>query len=234
MINKKEVVIKKDYESISNYAVTLFEKIIVNSNKDKVNIALSGGKTPKLMLKKLSMSTIINWNFVNIFLVDERHVENNHKDSNSKLIKETLINKIDIPQKNIHFVKYFDDSYKSLISYREDIRSHFKLENKLQTPKFDFIHLGIGTDGHTASIFPNQNIDNNKLLDITKGDKYNRITFTYRLINNAEKIIFLITGKKKAEIVGKLFNSKEDIPASQVNSTDKIYYLLDTDAAINI
>src|SRR6056297_551879 len=233
-MNNKEIIIKKDYEAISAYAVTLFENIIFNTNKKFINIAISGGNTPKLMFDKLSKSSIIDWNFVNLFIVDERLVENTNKDSNSKLIKETLINKIDIPKSNIHFVKYFDDPYKSLIGYREDIRSHFKLENKLQTPKFDLIHLGIGTDGHTASIFPNQNIDNNKLLDITKGDKYKRITFTYRLINNAEKIMFLITGNKKAEIVGKLFNSKEDIPASQVNSTDKIYYLLDTDAAINI
>jgi 6-phosphogluconolactonase len=233
-MRNKKLIIKKDYEAISDYAVTLFESIISNTNKKIVNIALSGGNTPKLMFDKLSKSTIINWDYVNIFIVDERHVENTHKDSNSKLIKEILINKIDIPKRNIHFVKYFNDPSKSLKNYREDIRSHFKLENKLQTPKFDLIHLGIGTDGHTASIFPNQNIDHNKLLDITKGSKYKRITFTYRILNNAENIMFLVSGKEKAEIVGKLFNSKEDIPASHVNSNDKIYYLLDTNATIDI
>jgi 6-phosphogluconolactonase len=234
MMSNKEYIIKKDYESISAYAVKLFENIIVNTNKKPVNIALSGGNTPKLMFKKLSTSSIIDWEYVNIFIVDERHVDNNHQDNNAKMIKEHLIDKIDITKNNFHKIKYFDDPYESLNRYKDEIISHFKLKNKFNTPKFDLIHLGIGADGHTASIFPNQNIDHNKLLDITEGDKHKRITFTYRILNNAENIMFLISGKKKAEIMSKIYNNKEKLPVSKINNTGKMNYLLASVSAVKI
>ncbi|MDZ7671248.1 MAG: 6-phosphogluconolactonase [Halanaerobiales bacterium] len=233
-MNNKELIVKNDYESISTYAASLIENIITNLNKKIINIALSGGNTPKLMFEKLSKSTIIDWKYVNIFIVDERHINNNHNDSNSKLIKEVLIDKIDIPKSNFHIVKYFDDPYKSLKNYKDDISSHFNIESKLYTPKFDLIHLGIGTDGHTASIFPNKNIDHSKLLDISQGDKYKRITFTYRLLNNSDNIIFLVSGNKKANIMEKVYNNKADLPAMKINNEGSIYYLLDNYAAKRI
>jgi len=230
-MSNKKIIVKKDYDSISSYAVSLFETIITNTNKKTVNIALSGGNTPKLMFEKLSRSSIIDWNYVNIFMVDERHVDNNHKDSNSRLIKEALIDKINIPNNNFHKIKYFENTVKSLNDYKKDIRSHFKLESNLQSPKFDLIHLGIGTDGHTASIFNHKNADNNKLLEINDGDKYKRITFTYKILNNADNIIFLVTGKSKVNIMEKVNSGKYKLPANRINNNGNIYYLLDTDAA---
>lgn len=233
-MSNKKFIVKQDYDSISSYAVSLFETIITNKDKKTVNIALSGGNTPKLMFDKLSKSSIIDWNNVNIFIVDERHVANNHKDSNSKLIKEALLDKIDIPNNNFHKIKYFENAVKSLEDYKKDIRSHFKLESNLQSPKFDLIHLGIGTDGHTASIFNHKNINNNKLLEITEGDRYKRITFTYKILNNADNIIFLVSGKKKANIMEKVNSERYKLPANMINNNGTIYYLLDTEAAINI
>ncbi len=233
-MSNKKFIVKKDYESISAYAVKLFENVITNTNKKVVNIALSGGNTPKLMFDKLSKSSVIDWKYVNIFIVDERHVANNHKDSNSRLIKEALIDKIDIPNNNFHKIKYFENAVKSLEDYKNDIRSHFKLKSNLQSPKFDLIHLGIGTDGHTASIFNHINIDNNKLIEITEGDKYKRITFTYKILNNADSIIFLVSGKNKANIMKKVNSDKYKLPANMINNNGNIYYLLDTEAAINI
>jgi len=237
-MSKKEVIIKKDYEEISTYTAFLIEDIvkkIKNKKSGKINIAFSGGNTPILMFGKLAELTDLNWHDINIYLVDERYVRNNHKDSNYKLLKEHLIRHINIPDENVHYIKYLAEIKNSLKDYKKQIVQGFKFKNEKQNPEFDLIHLGIGADGHTASIFQPEKIDNNQLLAVTRGKRYKRITFTYKILNNAKNILFLIAGKEKQEIVSEIINkNNKDYAAAEVNNKGKLYYLLDKEASLNL
>ena len=229
-MGSREIIIKNDHEEISNYAAFLVNKIIKNNNTKITNIALSGGNTPILMFEKLAKLTKINWSNIHIFLVDERYVDKSDPDSNFRLIDKHLISKIEIPKDNIHYIKYYQDIRKSLLDYKKDLKTHFNLKNNNDLPHFDLIHLGIGGDGHTASIFKSEEGENG-LLQITQGKKHARITFTYNVINNAENIMFLVTGKKKKAIIKNILENQAVYPASQVRTSGNLFFLLDEKSA---
>lgn len=231
MVNKKKIIIKNDHEQTSTYGAFLIEKIIKQNQNPTANIALSGGNTPKLMFEKLSKLTELNWKNVNIFLVDERYVSTDSKNSNFNMIKKHLLNNINIPSKNIKNIEYTDDIDESLKKYKNMLIEQFSLSQKNPYPIFDLIHLGIGDDGHTASIFDPQNIDSNKLVDITKGEKFKRITFTYKILNHAKNIVFLATGNEKKEIIEKIIQKDKRYPAANVENDGNIYFLLDKKSA---
>jgi len=229
-MGSREIIIKNDHEEISNYATYLVNRIIKNNDKKYTNIAFSGGSTPILMFEKLAKLTKINWNNIHLFLVDERYVDKSDQDSNYRLINKHLISKIDIPKDNIHDIKYYQDIRKSLLAYKKDLKTHFNLKNNNVFPNFDLIHLGIGGDGHTASIFKSEEGENG-LLQITQGKKHARITFTYNVINNAENIIFLVTGKKKETIIKNILEGQAVYPAGRVRTSGNLFFLLDKKSA---
>jgi 6-phosphogluconolactonase len=181
--------------------------IIANSiNKlletnDIINIGLSGGSTP-LPVMYLVKDHKIEFKKINFFIVDERNVNNNSYDSNYYNLNHSFFKYID---SNVFC--YDDEISKelSVINYENTILS--KLPESNQLPKFDLIVLGMGLDGHTASIFPNSAAENEleKLVFLNYVDKLNsyRKTFTYPLILNANKILVLIQGVEKI----KLFNN---------------------------
>ena len=232
-MSEKEVIVKKDHEAISTYTAFLIEdliKKIKNTKKDKINIAFSGGSTPILMFEKLAKLTTLDWKDINIFLVDERYVNNSHQDSNYNMIKKHLLKNIEIPFQNIHHMNYQNNIEQSLKDYKDQLQKCFNFKNN-EIPIFDIIHLGIGRDGHTASIFAPEQIDNSQLLSITHGESFKRITFTFKIINKAKNIIFLSTGQRKQNIVKEVINKNQKYPASLVNNQGNIFYLLDEEAA---
>ncbi len=230
-MNKKKIIGKSDHEETSTYGAFLIGKIIKQNQHPTANIALSGGNTPKLMFEKLSKLEKLNWENVNIFLVDERYINLDNKNSNFNMIKNHLINNIDIPLENIKNVNYSNNINESAREYRDRIIKQFSLSKENPNPVFDLIHLGIGEDGHTASIFDLKKINNNKLIDITRGEKYKRITFTYKILNNAKNILFLATGDKKKKIIKKILEKDKKYAAANVENDGYIYYLFDKSAA---
>jgi len=211
------------------------EKLV--SQKKEIFLCLSGGNTPEIIYQTLSKDykTKIDWNKVNLFWGDERCVPPESDESNYGMTKKYLLNFIDIPSKNIHYIVGEDDPEREAVKYSEVINKNVPIKNN--HPKFDLVMLGLGEDGHTASIFPDQMevIASEKLCEVTlhPTTKQKRITLTAKIFNNAARVIFLVTGKSKATIVKKVLQEKRKIfPAEFIQSVKgELNFFLDIDAA---
>ncbi len=228
------MIIYKTYETLSHALAQTFvwecNKAITANNVFRV--ALSGGSTPKLFLELLAtpeFNNNINWKKVHLFLVDERYVPYTNAESNYKMIKDVLLTKIKIPAKNVHIVPVKTTPVTDAKMYEQTIKTIFN-SNK---PVFDLIILGLGNDGHTASIFPNTPIlnENKRLIKEVFVESKNmyRISFTFPLINAAKCKVFLVSGAEKATVLKKLTaKTKNNLPASLV--TNNVVIMADESA----
>lgn len=199
------------------------------------SIALSGGSTPKAIFKRIAEkhSNAIDWSKVLIFWGDERCVPPSDNESNYRMAYENLFKHLPVPALNFCRIMGEENPVAEAARYSEKVDT--MLPHKHAVPQFDLILLGLGEDGHTASIFPN-NIDlfnSRKLFEVSghpvTGQK--RITVTGRLINNAREVCFMVTGSGKAEKVAQILQKKSGwagLPASLVDpSGGKLVWLLD-------
>jgi 6-phosphogluconolactonase len=203
------------------------------------SIALSGGSSPELLYSVLGdrFSDSVKWDNVCFFWGDERCVPPDHPDSNYGMTRNALLGKIKIPSANICRVRGEDDPAQEAIRYSQVITEHTGRRSGL--PIFDLIILGLGEDGHTASIFPENMsfLNSEKICEVAfhPASLQKRITITGRVINNAVKIVFLVTGKKKAGIVEEIINNKSsalNFPASWiVPANGELLWMIDKDAA---
>jgi len=201
-------------------------------------VGLSGGKTPIVFYQKLAeWDRKSSWERTQVFLVDERFVPPDDHDSNYKMLKETLFVKIPIPQENIHPIPTGKGSLEgSAREYEGEVRRFFKV-SKGQYPAFDFILLGIGEDGHTASLFPGSKVlsESNHLTAAVVLDKtrHDRITLTLPVINHAEHVIFFVRGKNKAPVLKKIIGGDDaSLPASMVQPrSGNLLFVIDREAS---
>lgn len=238
-----EFQVLSDPEVLSLKAAELFIDLSVRciATKKKIMVAVSGGSTPKRLYALLGSDPYnaqVDWRYVHFFWVDERFVLPSHKDSNYRLLNDNLLNRISIPQKNIHPVRTdLPDPQLSARIYEEEIKSSFGL-SELSLPRFDLILLGIGEDGHTASLFPDSEVlrETERLAAPVMDMKHLhcRITLTLPVINHAEKIIFLVSGKHKAAVVEKVLIERDrSLPASLVNpEKGGLIFLIDKEAGL--
>lgn len=227
------------YELAKSFAEDMAH-IIIESTKSKkpFTIALSGGSTPETLFTILSenFAASIPWQFVQVFWGDERCVPPDDKESNFGMANKRLLSKIKIPSENIHRARGEDDPEGEAIRYSEEISAFSSRRDGL--PLFDLIILGMGEDGHTASIFPGHTelFNSGKICEVAfhPVTKQKRITITGRVINNAENVSFLVAGEKKAEVIGRLFKKTStvyDYPASHVIPVHGLLtWFLDQDA----
>jgi 6-phosphogluconolactonase len=184
---------------VERIAATLLEKEIFT-------IALSGGSAQNLyalLVNDASLRNRIPWAKIHFFWGDERHVAPNHADSNFRMANETMLSKVPVPPQNIHRVRAeAPDAGKAAAEYEQQIRAFFKLETG-QYPCFDCVLLGMGPDGHTASLFPATAAlhEKQRLVVANYVEKFQayRITMTAAVLNNAGMVIFVVGGKKKAQ-----------------------------------
>ena len=184
--------------------------IVENNLKQKIFIALSGGNSPKIFFNILAQNiTQQEWNYIEIFQVDERCVSKSDYDlTNRKLITENLINHTDY-HINCHFIELLNSKNTQTVIA---VKYQSLIENLFQTyykNHFDFIILGMGNDGHTASIFPNSELAKNetkKLVSETEAPTtiephVPRISLTFKAINEAENIYVLLNGADRKSVV---------------------------------
>lgn len=209
-----------------------------DSRKKTLNIALSGGTTPKLMLSVLgdNFADTVSWKNVHFFWVDERCVPPGDSESNFGMANKVFLDKINIPAKNIHRIRGEKNPEKEAVRYSGEISRHTPQLNNL--PFFDLIVLGLGLDGHTASIFPGniELLNSDKICEVAVHpvSQQKRVTLTGRVINNAENIIFIVTGVNKAEVVSEIIKNPGivDYPAAFIEPTNGVLkWYLDDDAA---
>lgn len=226
-----------DVVALSNAAAHI---IVVESNKaiaqkGYCTIALSGGTTPKVLYELLAaapFSKNINWKKCFFYFGDERFVPHTSEESNYKMAMDSLLSKVPVPKNNIFGIATENvDPSAAALAYEVEIKKHIS-----KSHPFDIILLGIGEEGHTASIFPNSSLlkATKKWVSniFVKEKNMERVTFTLPLINTASNIIFLVSGNSKAAILKKIFSAKgKQLPAAMVQPKGTLYWLMDEAAA---
>ena len=197
------------YESLSTAAAHFFTIAYSRSiaAHDQFTVALSGGNTPKRLYELLATPEFgknINWKKVFVFFSDERYVPHNDKESNFNMASKALLKHIPIPRKNIFAIPVSSTPAKDAATYEASVKKITGAERF----SFDLILLGLGSDGHTASLFPGNEIlqEKKKLVKevFIKEKNIYRISFTFSLINKAKQILLLVNGKEKEPVLKKI------------------------------
>lgn len=195
-------------------------------------VALSGGSTPKAMFQVLAKEfrEHVPWSNLHFFWSDERHVPPDHPDSNYRMANEALLSHV---YSNVHRIRGENPNAAQAASeYEQTLRD----VTKQNLPRLDLILLGLGTDGHTASIFPGSEVlhETKRLVAAPWVEKLqtHRITMTLPLINNGASVLFLVTGADKAEIVKEVLEGENKYPAQAVKPNQgELIWMLDKAAA---
>ena len=237
-----EIKITGSPRKVARRATKYILSLLQNSGNQRFDIALSGGSTPKLLFERLTEKLVdkSEWKRIHLWWGDERCVPMDSSESNFRMTEETLISKVPIPKENIHRIRGEANPEAEALRYGEEIRNNLNLLHNW--PVFDLFILGLGEDGHTASIFPDQMelLKSDEICDVainpTTGQK--RITLTGKAINNANEIIFLVTGESKAEKVAEIMNNEPSakmLPAYFIIPTHgKLTWFIDEEAAAKI
>ncbi len=201
------------------------------AKKGFFTLAISGGRTPWEMIKELATQDL-PWEKVFLFQVDERVAPDGHPDRNlTQLFKSIQDSPLNTRLNIFPMHVIAEDLEEACAEYSENIK------RITETGKLDLIHLGIGTDGHTASLIPGDSVLEVGDKDVAlTGNPYQgreRMTLTYPLINRAEKILWIITGEEKAEMLERLLQQDPTIPAGKINQSHAII-LTEEGAAVRI
>jgi len=199
-------------------------------------VALSGGSTPKLMFQILAQQfrDEVAWSNMHFFWSDERHVPPDHPDSNYRMANEALLSHVPVTTDNVHRIRSENpDAAAAANEYEQTLID----VTKQTLPRLDLIFLGLGTDGHTASIFPGSDVlhETKRLVAAPYVEKFKsyRITMTLPLLNNGSSIVFLVSGAEKAQIVRDVIQGENKYPAQAVIPTQgELIWMLDKDAAL--
>jgi 6-phosphogluconolactonase len=213
--------------------------------RGQFTIALSGGSTPKSLYALLAMQSWRNqipWNQVYLFWGDERHVLPSDPSSNFRMTQERLLFQVPIPSQNVHRIKAENpNAQKVATEYEQDLKHFFQL-GEHQFPRFDLVLLGMGSNGHTASLFPGTNAVHEQSRSVVASwveelDTH-RITLTPPVINNARKVIFFVTGSEKAATLKAVLEGQyqpDRLPAQIIHPTQgKVTWMVDQAAASSL
>lgn len=241
----REITVLNGREELSRAAARKFVEIA----RQKINtgyrftVALAGGSTPKRLYELLSdekepYRKAVEWRKINFFLGDERCVPSDSDESNFRMANESLLKPLGIPSTNVHRFRSELAAEKAAADYERFLRLIFNTPVG-NFPQFDLILLGMGADGHTASLFPNTDAfrENDHLVAAPFVEKLGtfRLTLTPKVINHAENIIFQVAGEDKASTLREVLEGKElteKFPAKIVNhSSGKVFWFLDESAA---
>jgi len=208
------------------------------------HVAFSGGRTPQLFFKLLTQpdySDQILWGKIHLYICDERFVPLSHADSNFGVLKKILIDNIPIPADQIHFIQTEQlTAEEAALRYAQELQQHLPKDIN-QQPQFDFILLGIGEDGHIASLFPDTTILSvtDKIAAAVFVEKLQafRISLTFSIINGAKQVAFIVTGRNKAPILKQIFSNtltQPIYPVQMLKIQGQTEWYLDSAAAENL
>lgn len=202
--------------------------------RGQFTIALSGGSTPKPLYEAIG-SLNLDWNKIHVFWGDERYVPSNHPDSNELMARIAWLNKVPIPQTNIHAVPTLSGNpVADANKYEQHLQEFFHCSPGT-FPSLDVILLGMGDDAHTASLFPHTKAlqVRDRLVTVGNKDGNPRITLTYPLINAARSVIFLAAGANKRPALSQVFAEVADdftYPSRLIKPQGELLWLLDAAA----
>lgn len=237
-LEEKKILVFRTRAKLYDFLIQKWREISEKAMEEKgiFTVALSGGETPIEFYQRLAGSkNLLAWDKTHIFLADERFVPFEHQDSNYGMIRANLQEEIAIPEKNIHPIPICPTLEDSAKSYEDKLKGFFQLKEG-DFPEFDLILLGIGEDGHTASLFPGDSalFETHSLIAAVhlESARHDRVTLTFPVINRARNIAFLVLGQSKARIIKNVLEKPQNkLPASMVRPLKgKVFYLLDNSA----
>jgi len=242
MTTSTEVKIYPKPKKVCKAVAREIRRITEGSPRPRFDIALSGGNTPKKLFKILAKKhrETIPWERIHFWWGDERCVSPTSDESNFKMANDFLFSRVRVPTKNIHRIKGENPPDEEAKRYAAEIGKN--LINRGEVPVFDLILLGLGDDGHTASIFPDQLeiFEEKRNCVATKHPLtgQNRITLTGRVLNNASRVFFLVTGENKSMRVSEIMNNDEAaklLPAYYIEPKNgSLIWFIDEPAASKI
>lgn len=237
-----EVKIYADSKDVVKALAKEIYKLTKSSVQERFNILLSGGNTPTALFKKITKkyAETIDWERVHFWWGDERCVTPDNENSNFKQAHDFLLSQINIPAENIHRIKGENNPEEEAIRYAAEIKDNINFRG--ENPVFDLVLLGLGEDGHTASIFPDELelFEDEGICAVAKhpltGQK--RITITGRVLNNANRVFFIVTGANKAQRISEIMNDDEAaklLPAYYISPANgELIWYIDEAAAQKI
>jgi len=222
--------------SLADWICDYIGKVL--QKRDRFTLCLSGGNSPRQLYELLAQSPFkekIPWEKLHIFFGDERYVPFDDERNNGRMANETLLRHVAVPRKQIHFIHTTLPPETSAMVYEETLNQYFGGQKN----SFDLVLLGMGTDGHTLSLFPHSEIIHEKKYWVKsflhEEDDMFRITLTPPLINRAKRIAFLVTGKKKSPALKKVLKGKSDpekFPAKIIKpGSGELHWFVDEGAA---
>jgi len=238
---KPELRIFKDLEILSRHAANIFVEQASQSiaERGRFLVALNGGSTPMRLFKLLATDykDKVDWNHTHIFWGDERCVPPDDPGSSYGQAREAFLSNVSIPDSNIHQVKTELGINGAAKDYALLVRQFST--SPLLVPRFDLIYLGMGEDGHTASLFPGSQIEaTESVIPVTahyQDRPANRVTMTQLVFNQAYHIVFMVTGAKKADTLAEVLSDRYNpqlYPAQRIDPQDgELIWLVDEDAA---
>ena len=241
MPGKIKIIITSDASQLAAKGAQIFCKTAKETIalQGRFAVAVSGGSTPRAMHRLMSQEPYLSdipWQKTHIFWVDERMVAFDHPDSNFGTAKKDFLNIIPIPSDHVYPIPVMTRPEEGTALYQAKLKTFFH-DMSSDNPVFDLILLGIGKDGHVASLFPGrpQIKEANRWVLNVKGGQPNvfRLTLNYTVLNNARQILFLVSGSGKAAIVKTLLeNSQAQLPAVKIRPPNgRVIWLLDQAAA---
>jgi 6-phosphogluconolactonase len=237
--------VEPDAASLARRAAQYFVELAEESvaARGKARIAISGGSTPRAAFELLAdpsqpWRARMPWNDLELYWVDERCVPPDHPESNFRMTREALLDHVPLRPEQIHRMEGELEPEAAAARYESELRNTFRLEGA-ESPRFDLIALGMGGDGHTASLFPHTDAlhEMGRLVTanhVPQKDTW-RITLTWPVINHARSVFFLIGGASKAAVLHEVFTGERDperLPSQLIWPSGGILTLiLDKDAA---
>ena len=226
-MNRAEIIIGRDLVDLSRKAAAEFVRLANerSATAGRFAVALSGGSTPRALYSLLAgaeFQSQVPWDRVHFFWGDERCVPPDHPDSNYRMAFETLLSKAPVPEENMHRIEGEEKPEIAAAKYEKAIRDFFQLADS-ELPRFDLILLGLGDDGHTASLFPGSEAlqETRRLAVATYVEKLksHRVTLTLPVLNHAANIFFLVAGENKTGILKDVLQreSSKSLPARQID-----------------
>ena len=223
-------------DALSHAAADLFVHLSTTAARERGRcaVALSGGSTPKNVYRLLAdepFRSRVPWSQIEFFWGDERHVPIDHPDSNYRMAAEALLSKVPVRPRNVHRMHgEIADAALAAREYEDELRAAFNASES--TPRFDLMLLGLGSDGHTASLFPGSAALAERqhwcVANWVSALTAYRLTMTFPVLNAARAVAFIVGGAEKASIVREVIHGSRDVPARRVQPIDgELWWMLD-------
>ena len=231
---RPKVEISPDKDSLSErFAEWLFARYEGSTGPFALN--LSGGSTPKSIYALLATEAYrrkFDWERIHVFFGDERFVPPDHPDSNYRMAREALLSKVPIPEENVHAVPTAGDDPAAAAAEYERTLKRFYGKDTIDIPRpiFAVTMLGLGEDGHTASLFPGTEALSERekwVTDVVGAKPEPRITMTFPVLGSSRAVVFLVAGAGKREMLGRLLDGDRSIPATHITTANDVFVFCD-------